>query len=1310
MAGGEAEATIVTKVVKDLLGDAAEGVAKDAGRDGLEAAARDGARDGAEAAARDGAKDGAEAASKDAAKDGRDAGSPLSEGDDGAPPRENRTTGGDPIDVATGEVLLAQTDVTLPGVLPLVLERTHISSYRQGRLFGVSWASTLDQRLEISGDGIRYAAPDGTIAVYAPMFMAGMSVNPNGGPVCSLTWNTDGTYTLDDPRSGRSLHFPPPGPYGGTIPLAAVTDRGGNRVDIVRDETGTPVEIRHSGGYRVAVDTDGPPGLRRVTKLRLVSGDTPITLVQYAYTPEGHLSEVADSTGRPFKLEYDEDGRLTRWEDRNGHWYRYEYDDQGRAVRGHGPDGVLTTTFAYDPAGRRTVLTDSRGAQTTYHLGPRNRVAATVDPLGARTVTEWDDRDRPARRIDPLGHAVGYTWDPSGNLLAVAQPEQRRTVSVYNDLNRPVRIIGADGATWVQTWDERGNLATLTDPLGARTTYRYNERGHLVAMTDALGATTSIEPDAAGLPLTITDPLGNVTRYRRDALGRAVAVTDQVGGTTRFEWSVEGRLTARVLPSGATERWEYDAEGNVVAYTDAAGQRTTVEYGPFGRAKTQVRPDGTRLDFAYDAELRLVAVTNAQGRVWRYDYDAAGRLVRETDFNGRVLHYAHDAAGRLVSRTNGAGEVTYYRRDAFGNVVEQRSGDTVTTFAYDRAGRLVHAHGPGADLRLAYDPNGRLTAETCNGRTLSNAYDALGRRVRRRTPSGAEAAWRFDPAGRVAELSTGGQTIRYGHDAAGREVHRAIGTGAVVAQRWDADHQLTDQALWADPRAAEPRLLQHRSYRYRADGNVTAIGDRLTGPRTFDLDRLGRVTAVRAQGWTETYAYDPAGNAVHAAEPEGASDLQGERLLDGPRLRQAGRTSYTYDGQGRLTSREVRTLSGRKDRWEYRWDADDRLTQVTTPGGDTWEYVYDAFGRRVTKRRYVAGALAEQVDFTWDGTALAEEFAAGPERRALRTWTQDPGTFRPATQTTRSWRGPQAPHDPPAAYDPRAAYDSPAAYGPEGAYGPPAVHGPPAAYESQPAYGSQAAYDEEFHAIVADLAGTPRELVGPDGELAGSLDGGLWGPREAPRSGADCPLRFPGQYHDAETGLNYNLHRYYDPAVGRYLSSDPIGLLGGANPYTYVGNPVRRIDPTGLTEVDPPYFRGTTKGWPGGESMLRAGVVSVTTDPGVATIFATQSASMHGGEGVVQILLPGSLDGVEKLGPGYIPREAEMGLGTTAADLASRANMEIPVDQARSILADMGYHIQPTIGLSDLNQTLELTPKLSDTEIQNFVDKAGSCG
>ncbi|RTL16167.1 MAG: RHS repeat-associated core domain-containing protein, partial [Burkholderiales bacterium] len=79
-------------------------------------------------------------------------------------------------------------------------------------------------------------------------------------------------------------------------------------------------------------------------------------------------------------------------------------------------------------------------------------------------------------------------------------------------------------------------------------------------------------------------------------------------------------------------------------------------------------------------------------------------------------------------------------------------------------------------------------------------------------------------------------------------------------------------------------------------------------------------------------------------------------------------------------------------------------------------------------------------------------------------------------------------------------------------------------------------------------------------------------------------LRLPGQYFDAESGLYYNGNRYYDPRVGRYTQSDPIGLGGGVNTYAYVGgNPVNSIDPFGLECTTASGF--TTCNFPGGPSF-----------------------------------------------------------------------------------------------------------------------------
>ncbi|MGI5231343.1 DUF6531 domain-containing protein [Actinoallomurus sp. CA-142502] len=1014
----------------------------------------------------------------------------------------------DPIDVASGEVILRQIDVELAGALPLVLERTYLSSSRIDGLFGVAWASTLDQRLEIDADGVCFASADGMVLTYPPP-AEGTRVLPDSGPRWPLRKTGDGAYTITDPPTGREWHFS--GRTGTVLPLTSIADRNGHRIELVHDDDGLLSEVRHSGGYRIAVAMDGG----RVAALRLVTGhaDGPL-LVRYRYDDAGRLSEVINSSGAPLRFAYDDAGRLAGWVDRNGFWYRYAYDERGRAVRAEGSDGLLNVTLGYAEDGSATTVTDSLGHPTTFHFNESRQVVAEVDPLGRRTVSEWDDQDRLVARTDPLGRTTRYAYDDRGNLTSIIGPGERRLSARYDEFGRPVECVEANGAVWRQEFDDRGNVSAIIDPQDAVTRCSYDDRGHVTAITDALGRTTRVTLDAAGLAVAATDPGGATTRIRRDAFGRVTAIEDATGGVTRFGWTLEGRPAWRTLPGGATERWQYDAEGNCVEYRDAEGHLTRTAYGPFDQPVARIGPDGARLEFAYDTELRLVAVTNPIGLVWRYEYNGSGDLVRETDFNGRTVSYAHDGAGRVTTRVNGAGQATHYTHDVFDNVVEQRSGDTVATFTYDPAGRLIRAVNPDADVRFDRDRLGRVIGETCNGRTLTSVYDLMGRRVRRRTPYGAEAVWRYDGGGRPTVLRTAGQTIGFAHDAAGREVERRIGGNAVFAQWWNADGRLGSQTLW---RTGGDRPSQHRVYRYRADGALVGVADRLAGPASFDLDVAGRVTAVHGDGRRERYAYDPAGN-ITGADTGTDHDAAGPREHVGVRVRRAGRTHYSYDEQGRVVVRRQVTPSGKSLTWEYVWDADDRLTAVTTPGGRRWRYRYDALGRRVAKQLLTRDgrAVEEQTDFVWDGAVLAEQVQSGH----VTTWDYEPETFRPLTQT-----------------------------------------------EGVLTDGVER-IDQRFHAIVTDLIGTPTEFVTGDGAVAGRLRTTLWG---APVAGGtvDCPLRFPGQYHDAETGLHYNFQRYYDPAGGRYQSPDPLGLAPAPDPYAYAVNPTLRIDPLGLAPCEP---------------------------------------------------------------------------------------------------------------------------------------------
>ena len=95
---------------------------------------------------------------------------------------------------------------------------------------------------------------------------------------------------------------------------------------------------------------------------------------------------------------------------------------------------------------------------------------------------------------------------------------------------------------------------------------------------------------------------------------------------------------------------------------------------------------------------------------------------------------------------------------------------------------------------------------------------------------------------------------------------------------------------------------------------------------------------------------------------------------------------------------------------------------------------------------------------------------------------------------------------------------------------------------------------------------TPQMLTRPNGSVVWQGQYDAFGEVTQTNTQVSNPLRFPGQYQDDETGLHYNWYRYYDNSIGRYVTSDPIGLLGGMNTYGYVmANPLVYSDFRGLS-------------------------------------------------------------------------------------------------------------------------------------------------
>ncbi|XXT18549.1 RHS repeat-associated core domain-containing protein [Sorangium sp. So ce429] len=225
--------------------------------------------------------------------------------------------------------------------------------------------------------------------------------------------------------------------------------------------------------------------------------------------------------------------------------------------------------------------------------------------------------------------------------------------------------------------------------------------------------------------------------------------------------------------------------------------------------------------------------------------------------------------------------------------------------------------------------------------------------------------------------------------------------------------------------------------------------------------------------------------------------------------------------------KRTRSPSGEEQVTRYRWSASGMLARVERPDGLVVAFEYDPFGRRVAKRLLTRAAdgserLFEATRFVWDGGALVHEI----RRR------DDAGSNSTVDERTYVFE-----------------------------------HGRtvPVAHREAHAEGGTRTVSAWWH-YLNDDSGAPEALVGPDGQIGCELARDPWGSATVVEGAqTSTPLRFRGQYADEETGLSYNRHRYYDPALGRYISADPLGIEGGLNVFAYAANcPTSAVDVEGL--------------------------------------------------------------------------------------------------------------------------------------------------
>lgn len=760
------------------------------------------------------------------------------------------------------------------------------------------------------------------------------------------------------------------------------------------------------------------------------------------------------------------------------------------------------------------------------------RITQAQDDIGRTVVYAYDTSGRLASVTDPANGMEQYTYDTSHRMLTVVDKRNHTMVTNTYDANgRVATQTYADNTTntFTYTLDGSGNVTQtdVTDERGAVKRLVFNASGYPVSITRALGQpeeqTITNELEAGtNLLLSQTDALGRKTAYQYDASGNVTRMTllDGTANAVSINYTYEptfNQVATVTDPLNHTTTFQYDELGSLVSVTDPLNHVTQMAHNAAGQVESVTDPLNHSTTFSY-AGGDLVSLTDPLGRVVTFGRDAVGRAVSSTDPLGNATQTAYDALDRVTSRTDALGQQVSFGYDANGNLTSFTDArSNATAFAYDARDRLITKTDALTQAEsYQYDLAGNLAFITDRkGQVKGFTYDLLGRR----TQAGFGAASTTSPVY--------GSTIAYTYDDADRLTQIADSANGTITRTYDdrfdtVTEETTPQGTvaytydGAGRRATmTPSGGTQATYTYDDAGRLSQI---IQGSNTVQFaydDANRRSTLTLANGVTVTYGYDNGNQVTSITYRDSSNNLLGD-------------LTYAYDNAGRRTAMGgsfARTnlpaamasaaydVNNRVTSWDGATLTHDANGNLLGFGGDTYAWnTRDelsgitgtntaSFAYDALGRRQAKTVAGTSTQFLYDGVNPIQELAGTTVRaNVLAGLGVDEYFLRMEGASTQHY--------------------------------------------FSDALGSTMRLTDNSAAKLVDYTYEP---YGKASEDVGSTNS----------------LQYTGRENDG-TGLNYFRARYQHPVLGRFVSEDQLGLVGGINWYGYVdGNPVMHKDPSG---------------------------------------------------------------------------------------------------------------------------------------------------
>ena len=987
------------------------------------------------------------------------------------------------------------------------------------------------------------------------------------------------------------------------------------------DPAGNDVTIGYDGSFRVTALTDA---LGQVTTIAYELPSDPLKITKvtepfptgryasFAYNGNGQLTAITDEIGIQSIFTYTIDGSnfitslqtpygtstfttgqsgSNKWiemTDRLGGKERVEYRDNApeiAASESAAPAGMINSGL--DVA--NTFYWDKKAIEM---YPPVNGV---YDYTKAR-ITHWTSNTNGA----PSG-IVASEKAPLENRVWYAYAGQTNTNETPASANptRIARILG-DGTTQSSSFEYNslGNRTKTTDPVGRVMSYVYDAKDiDILEVRQTTGAINELlrkfTYNSQHEPLTDTDAAGQATTFTYNAYGQILAQKNAKNETTTFDYGDGavghpiGYLTSITSPlfngTSAVTTLAYDWANRVRTVTDLDGYTITTDYDGLDRPIQVGYPDGTNQQFQYSQDfgqgaVAILELTKSKDRrgLWTSrHYNANRQMDSITDALNRTTRFGWCSCGSLTSITDPKNQVTIFNRDLQGRVYQKVFADNSTVnYLYD--GQTV-ANTAGASSRLKSSTDAKnqrtnysylvddniqqVTYTNTSGQPLnpptpsvSFTYDPNYNRVRTMVDGTGTTTYGYSPitfppalgAGRLTTIDGPllNDAIAFGYDELGRITSRSI-NGSANASSWAFDNlgRVSSVVNKLGTFTNAYVGVTDRVGKVTYPGGTTANYLYLPNIQNKRLQEIKYLSSRNALISQFDYTYDPEGQVLTWTKNYSGLNPAPQKL------------DLSYDYADQLLAAPVKnaTTNALIKQYAYGYDlASNRTSElvgiktitstsnnvnelVSQSGGTTRTLTYDANGNLVndgSKRTFEWDAGNRLAAINYTGTHIRTEFSYDGLSRMAKVVEKSGTTIK----STRKfiWCGLER-------CEYRDANDAVTlrVY-PQGQYS-----------GTTPYY------------YTHDHLGSIREMLKSDGSVVGRYDYDPYG-RSTTVKNTVPDFNFTGLYRHSASNLDFAVYRTYDPDLGRWLSRDPIGEIGGLNLYGYASNdPINLIDPIG---------------------------------------------------------------------------------------------------------------------------------------------------